>query len=433
MRRVDVCLERETANDEFAVVVKIYEASNKAVTKDQHIFDIENSKATQEVIAPASGILLHQLSVGDEVAFGVPLATVVDSAEAASTVLPSAQIQSGRPQNAFQTEVGSAPSTSSRPPSSWGSYPSRPQGRAPKFSRAALELMQGSQLAPSAFSTEWVTAKDVREHFSRTLSTTGAKVSPPSVEAKRPAMHKRTEIRTLSAGAGASMLSVLGVSLGKISTLGNTENIFYNRITDLVLYKSARLIERYRNLNSYFEDGFICNHEAVVAGLAIDGGGRLVVYGIENASRLELCDIRSEILSAISRYADHTLTEAELTRATFSVTDLSAQPLDFIFPLLPAKQSSIIGITRDAQAVFRLFVGFDHRVTEGREVAIFLDELSTRLITFDRGMRAKAAQCNFCEKTLAEEVHSLKNRGLIKVLDANGCEVYCCLACLGGW
>jgi hypothetical protein len=51
MSRVDICLERETANDEFAVIVKIYEASGKPVQEGQHIFDVENSKATQELFS----------------------------------------------------------------------------------------------------------------------------------------------------------------------------------------------------------------------------------------------------------------------------------------------------------------------------------------------------------------------------------------------
>jgi pyruvate/2-oxoglutarate dehydrogenase complex dihydrolipoamide acyltransferase (E2) component len=189
---------------------------------------------------------------------------------------------------------------------------------------------------------------------------------------------------------------------------------------------------RYSNLNSYFLDGFVKKHESVVAGLAIDEGGRLVVYGIENAMRLGLSDVRSEILNAVSRYMEHALTDSEMSRATFTVTDLSAEPLDFIFPLLPERQSCIIGITRDTHGEFRLYVGFDHRVTEGREVALFLGELRSRLQSFDTGTRASNTRCCFCKKSLAEGVRSLKNRGLIKVLNAEGNEVYCCLACLGG-
>ena len=81
MSRVDVCLQRETANDKFAVVVKIYEDPFIVVQEGQHIFDIENSKATQEIIAPATGILLHVLNVGDEIDFGVSIAAIVSPDE----------------------------------------------------------------------------------------------------------------------------------------------------------------------------------------------------------------------------------------------------------------------------------------------------------------------------------------------------------------
>jgi len=190
---------------------------------------------------------------------------------------------------------------------------------------------------------------------------------------------------------------------------------------------------QYHKLNSYFSKGFVHKYESVVAGLAIDEGSRLVVYGIQNAERLGLPEIRAEIANAVSRYVEHALTESEMSRATFTITDLSADSLDFMFPLLPEKQSCIVGVTRDVQGEFRLYVGFDHRVTEGREVSRFLNELRDRLISFDAGTKASNTQCHFCEKSLNEEVQLLRNKGLIKVLNAEGNEVFCCLACLGGW
>src|ERR1700720_3184670 len=103
--RVDVCLQRETANDEFGVVVKIYEDPFIVVQEGQHIFDIENSKATQEVIAPATGILLHVLNVGDEIDFGVSIAAIVSPDEVTSTTPPDPRISSNSPPIRFPSNL----------------------------------------------------------------------------------------------------------------------------------------------------------------------------------------------------------------------------------------------------------------------------------------------------------------------------------------
>jgi len=80
---LDILLERETANDETALVVAVHVMSGSVVAKDDVLFDIENSKATQEVVAPVGGVVSHQLVVGQSVAFGVPIARIGGAATAA--------------------------------------------------------------------------------------------------------------------------------------------------------------------------------------------------------------------------------------------------------------------------------------------------------------------------------------------------------------
>ena len=139
-------------------------------------------------------------------------------------------------------------------------------------------------------------------------------------------------------------------------------------------------------------------------------------------------------LPDFARYAQNTLTAAELTRATFTVTDLSAHPLDFVLPLLPAGQSCIIGVTRGPDGGFRLSCGFDHRVTEGGEVAQFLAEVRERLLTFGTAQTAAVdAACDYCGRTASEAVGLYKTKGLMKVLNGRGDEALCCASCWNGW
>jgi hypothetical protein len=124
-----------------------------------------------------------------------------------------------------------------------------------------------------------------------------------------------------------------------------------------------------------------------------------------------------------------------MSRATFTVTDLSADELDFVLPLLPRGQSCIIGITHDAKNGFRLFAGFDHRVTEGREVSAFLSELGARVLSFGTKATQETAvlRCDFCSKSLAEAAGRGRDKGLLSVIDRKGETALCCASCWNGW
>jgi pyruvate/2-oxoglutarate dehydrogenase complex dihydrolipoamide acyltransferase (E2) component len=437
----DIIIERETANDESGIVVAIHVASGQAVKQDVPLFDIENSKAVQEIWSTHAGILTHDLKIGQTVEFGVPIARIEAPDEWAARVTPalSSKIPAADPlphslresENSavlVGTEV-SLPATRSLPE--------------PHFSRAAAALITEHQLPSTAFDIDFVTSREVlaylgsiEEGIPEASAYPPIKSVEPIREAGRAVEHrKRAEIEALTSGAGDTMLSVLGVTLGPLTVRRTTNDFLNGRITDLVIYEAARLMRKFPKLNSAYRDGRVITHEAVHAGLAIDSGSRLVVYGIENADRASLHELCATIADAVERYLEDTLTSAEMSRATFTVTDLSADELDFVFPLLPRGQSCIVGITHSAQTGFRLFCGFDHRVTEGREVAAFLGELRSRLLTFGSLPTAaqEAPQCEFCGRLADETLRKNKERGLLKVVGPDGLESLCCASCWNGW
>jgi 2-oxoglutarate dehydrogenase E2 component (dihydrolipoamide succinyltransferase) len=430
MSALEIMLERDTANDESAVIVAIFVASGSEVAEDELIAEFENSKSTQELRAPQSGVLVHALAVGQEVAFGVPIAKIV----AAGANVEPAQT-AALPPVAVPVPVVAMPAA---PAAAKPAVPAR-------FSHEALALLKQFGLAESQFEAGFVTSAAVRARLP------GATPPAPVSKAPRPALsipaavpaaagvavdrRKQREIETLQNGAGATMLSVLGKTLGKVNVPRAPGDVFAGRIADLVIYEAARLMRKFPKLNAQYAEGMCIAHDAVHAGIAIDGGGKLVVYGIEDADRQSLPELSRIVGDAVGRYMDDRLTGAELTRATFTVTDLSADDLDFVLPLLPRGQSCIIGITHDAASGFRLFAGFDHRVTEGREVAAFLTALGERVSSFSvaAAPAATTLRCGFCAKTMSEAVGRGKDKGFLPVVDRKGETVLCCASCWNGW
>ena len=456
VNELEIVLERDTANDESALVAAVFVQSGTAVEKDELVFEIENSKATEEYYAPSAGILMHELKVGQTVNFGVAIARVVapDSTERAEPVREAGMVAEASVVPVLSADcsqpvvaVEGAETMRERVPSG------------ARFSYAAKLLLQKYGIESSRFDADFVTAEDVQAHVNclqeiaeelilkdgRGASSRVTKVATSTAVVERPepasaagntvGQRKRAEIQALTQGAGATMLSVLGVTLGPLLVRREPGDFLAGRITDLVIYEAARLMRKYPKLNAFYADGSIITHEAIHAGLAIDEGGRLMVYGLEHADKAGIRELGDAIGDAVARYVNHELTGAELSRATFTVTDLSDGELDFVLPLLPRGQSCILGITASAQVGFRIFAGFDHRVTEGREVTAFLGELRQRLLSFSSAAHraVSASVCDYCGRSVSESVSVCKERGLLKVVGRDGLEALCCGSCWNGW
>jgi 2-oxoglutarate dehydrogenase E2 component (dihydrolipoamide succinyltransferase) len=470
MSAVEIMLERDTANDESAIVVAIHVPTGTPVENETLLFEIENSKAVQEVWSTSAGILTHDLTVGETVQFGVGVARILSAEAWAAEMLlaesaPKAAAVQAPPAVVAPVVVPNVAAAASPSPAA-SPVPQRrenanvftppapqPPTSAPlpesRISQAAAALIAKHGLGPVRFDSDFVTTRVVHDFLKKTQLASASpaiQAEAPAPSPKKPAEpnqkqgrpvenRKRVEIDTLSKGAGETMLSVLGVTLGPLAIKRRPEDFLQDRITDLVMYEAARLMKKFPNLNSFYVDGQIVAHEQVHAGLAIDSGGRLVVYGVENADQVSLPDLSLQMVSGIERYMNNTLSSAEMSRATFTITDLSADELDFVFPLLPRGQSCILGITHSASSGYRIFAGFDHRVTEGREVAIFLGELRERLLSFaaHQAKTVEKAHCSSCGRSAEEAFYKGKELGLLKLVNREGHEQLCCASCWNGW
>jgi pyruvate/2-oxoglutarate dehydrogenase complex dihydrolipoamide acyltransferase (E2) component len=454
----EIFLERETANDEDGMVVAVHVDSGEAVKSGQPLFDVEHSKATMEICSSVDGFVLHELAKGTTVTFGSRIAYVVDAIGADGS-LPPLSTETFQRANASSSTVAAAttseagaqaePVRASLDDRSGPSSPDVPAPttapRQPRLSRAAAKLANQFGLTSADFTVDLVSAADVSKKVDagRALAQRPAarrEPVPQVAEAhsnvrsgERISPRKSEEINLLQSGAGNTTQSTLGVRIGKIRVRREPGDAFEGKILDLVVFEASRLMKQFPKLNSVFADNHIFSHSSIDAGIAFDSGAKLVVYGIENSNLKSLREIREEIEDALDRYLQDRLSLREMTRSTFTVTDLSASSTDFVLPILPARQSCIIGVTRNSESEFSIYVGFDHRITEGREVALFLDQLAERLGSFDRETGAtEPVRCFFCESTALDPINKDK-RGLLKVVAAGGEEVLCCNTCWMGW
>lgn len=369
----EIVLDSDQFGGTEPTLVKLTAPTGHLVEKGDPIFDVENSKVTHEIVAPEAGKLAHALAIGDPLPIGKAVAVILpaESDEAAIS--------------------------------------------------AAVERLRQNKSVVSGRRGE--TGSVSRQHLAGKISNIA--LLPRKVE----------EIRILSGGAGNTMLSVIGVRLGRLVFRREpAESFFEDKIIDFVTYEAARLMKSFPKLNATYRDGAIELYSSINAGIAFDEGERLVVYGLADADKKGLPEIRTEIEDALAMYMRRELTAPQLNRATFNITDVSALNLDFTFPILSEGQACIIGITRNAEGEFALYLGYDHRVTEGLQAARFLDELRLRVASFaSQQTQTEAPRCSFCEKSALDETGSWHGKGLLKLLNAKGEEVLACHSCWSGW
>jgi 2-oxoglutarate dehydrogenase E2 component (dihydrolipoamide succinyltransferase) len=432
-----VVVDRDSVNDDFVVVKKLYRRSGELVSKADPILEIESSKTLKEIVSPEDGVLQIALNEGDEIALGALLFEVQEGAttEGEST-----------PRNIPTTPVNDANPTVLYVES---------QGR--ELSRPAAELAAQLAVDKNMLPGGWVTTADVRAAIGRIVSPTGSRIpnapksddiedrtlpAPPKARFRRERMslRKRTEARNLSRANGNGATSMIGVEISlPAPRLVAPPFIFQESITDLVVFEAARLVRRFPELNAFHVDERTVGYfEEVNVGISFDSGRNLKVLALANADTLSLPMVQSGIEQLLHAYESGTpIDESLLSTSTMTISDLSRAPADFMLPLLNVDQSLIIGITRRDLAEYSLYATFDHRVSEGLQVAQMLGELRERIVSHHRptpvgGRDSSSLRCSVCDQSTKVEV-SRGGRGLIRVVLADGSDGQLCWSCFSGW
>ncbi len=403
----EIHVPRQTANDAVATVVALRYGNGDEVRAGDELLDLETSKTVFSITAESGGYVEYFCEPEQDVAVGAVVARVYSQKPGAASGAAGTQRLCG-------------------------------SASAVRFSPGALRRLGELGMDRSMFSQhDLVTVHDVNDRV------VGLSVESADVRFEKLSRAKQTEISRLrevqSRGLTGSVTIKADVR-GVLGRLNRHMTFFQDSLLPLVVYESSRLLRCYERLNAYLDDGRIALHNGVHVGIAIDIDDGLKVAKIVDADRLSFPGIEAEIRRLTGRYLDKTLTPSELSGATFTVTDLSAEGVYSFIPLIDAGQSAILAIAAvdPAEACCLLTLTFDHRVSEGRTAARFLAELSRRIESHrSTGAsaptdRAQTVRCARCLKTLAED-RSSRGPGMIRVLNHEANEVLLCRSCFDGW
>ena len=163
-------------------------------------------------------------------------------------------------------------------------------------------------------------------------------------------------------------------------------------LTALLIWLTARVLQKHPRLNARFDQDAVLLHDAVNVAVAIDTPAGLTVPVIHKAEMLSVYEIADTLKDLIARATLKRLSLKDFCDATFTVSNLGMFGVARFIPLVNPPQAAILGIggprigmelNADNQIahirIIELTVTADHRITDGAEVARFLESLRVSL------------------------------------------------------
>ncbi|MBR3692689.1 MAG: 2-oxo acid dehydrogenase subunit E2, partial [Clostridia bacterium] len=165
-------------------------------------------------------------------------------------------------------------------------------------------------------------------------------------------------------------------------------------LNDVVLFAVSRTLLAHPDLNANFDGDNMKRFNTVHLSFACDTPKGLVVPVIRNAEKKSLLDISNEVKRLAKAAQEGTLSAAEMSGGSFTVSNLGAFGIESFTPVINPPQTGILGVntisTRvrevggelKAYPAMGLSLTFDHRVVDGAPAARFLKDLGANLENF---------------------------------------------------
>jgi pyruvate dehydrogenase E2 component (dihydrolipoamide acetyltransferase) len=162
-------------------------------------------------------------------------------------------------------------------------------------------------------------------------------------------------------------------------------------VNDFVVKAAALTLRDHPELNGAWTDDGVERYPRVNVGVAVAAPGLLLVPTIFDADALDLPSISRETRRLAAAVRDRKVTPAELSGATFSVSNLGMYGIEDFEAIIAAPQAAILAVSaarevpvvRDGAVVpgirMRARLACDHRLIYGADAAAFMSGLRARL------------------------------------------------------
>jgi pyruvate dehydrogenase E2 component (dihydrolipoamide acetyltransferase) len=163
-------------------------------------------------------------------------------------------------------------------------------------------------------------------------------------------------------------------------------------LNDFVIKAVALALREFPAANASYDDAGFEFHRRINVGVAIAAEGALLVPTVFDADTKSLGAIATETRLLAERVRSATVSPAELSGGTFTVSNLGMYGMTAITPVINPPQAAILGVGAAREVLARteegtilerpmvtLTLSCDHRILYGAEAARFLSSIQTLL------------------------------------------------------
>ena len=379
-------LEKENANDASVIVSELFFVNGDKVSAGDIVADIETSKVIYSLESDFDGYICYLCKQGDEIPIGSTIAILYDSTDFLSSNAHINDTVVSNDNTSFTTE----------------------------FSFSALELLQQNNIERSVFlKNHFVTKFDVLDYLNSQNQVLQKSTQLLETEIEKISSIKKREIQHLQSIQSSGLTCTFSINIdydGVSLFCRKNHSLFLLSITPTLIYEIAQLLVEYPQLNSYFENDTIVKYKPINIGYALDIKNGLKVVTLYDTNLQTVADIEIALQEKIEAYSKNELSAKDMMHSTITITDLSHSGIHFFSPLINKNQAIIIGIS---SADFKtnslnISITFDHRVTEGKIIAEFLNRLKTNIEIKTKPFSSKQQRIKLKEK-LSDSINALEN------------------------
>lgn len=389
-----------------------------AIAKGEPLLDVETDKAVVEIESPADGLLAGvKAQAGDVIPVGQTIAWIVNPGEKPPE--DEAASASGRRMDSKPaSSAAAAANISAAAPA-----PAASNARiSPKARRLAREHGVDISLVKGNGSESEILAEDILAFVAAHGSTAGTAV-PARIENPQPAaVVGKTENAQAEARATQTLTQVSRLMAERTTQSWTTApHFFVTRDidagallsareqfgpaienergvklshTDLLVAAVAHALEKHPLVNASWTGDGIRLHPEINVGIAMAVESGVVTAAIPSANTKKLGEIAALRRDLTERARAGKLRPADITGATFTISNLGMYQVDAFTAIIVAPQAAILAVGRIADRVvpadgkpgirpmMTLTLSCDHRVFDGARAALFLNDLAAGLANF---------------------------------------------------
>jgi len=361
---------------ESGFIEKWFKKEGEKVKEGEPLLEVSSEKITNEVVSPASGILLKIIGKEkEEIKVATVIAIIGEEGEKVEEIKEKEE-----PKRIVETtERGEIPPIKVASPERGGRIKASPLAK--KIAREKnLDLSQIKGTGPGGR----IEKKDVLTY----LSSASEKKVEFKIEKLSSLRRTIAERLSKSFHTAVTLTNTTEVDFTEFKKLMKEKNV---SITSGLAFVLSKVLIELNKFNAHFNSDKkeLIIYNNVNIGIAVDTEKGLMVPVIRNTDKLSLKTINDQIKKIAGEVRKGIISEDDIKGSTFTLTNLGMMRTEIFTPVINPPEVAILGIGRiikkpvivdedkiSVRELAFLSLSYDHRIIDGADAAKFLEKLA---------------------------------------------------------